>query len=212
KKSPDVMVLGVNAPLFGGRISGQARVEVNSTLRYYMNLTASEIKLDAFGRHNLGADSQLSGVVGGRLFLTGEGTGLSNLEGKGSLEIPKGHLYNLPLLLDLLKFLGLRWPDRTAFEQAQAVFSINGDTVSFSQLELIGNAVSLHGQGEMKLDGSDVRLDFIPVWGRIEQFLPSVWQPLPSAIGKNVLKIEMRGKIGKKKDLRFHKKPIPGIL
>jgi hypothetical protein len=211
KKTPDVMVLGVNAPLFGGKISGQARVEVNSTLRYDMDLTASEVKLDAFGRHNFGSGSQLSGVVGGRLFLTGKGNGLSSLEGNGSLEIPKGHLYNLPLLLDLLKFLGLRWPDRTAFDQAQATFSIHGDVVSFSQLELYGNAISLHGQGEMKLDGSDVRLDFIPVWGRIEQLLPSVWQPIPSVIGKNVLKIEMRGKVGKEKDLHFHKKPLPAL-
>jgi hypothetical protein len=212
KKSPDVLVLGVNAPLFGGNISGQARIEMNSTLRYDMDLTASEIKLDAFGRHNLGTDSQLTGLVGGRLYLTGKGQGLAGLEGNGSLEIPKGKLYNLPLLLDLLKFLGLRWPDRTAFDQAQAIFSIHGETVSFSQLELYGNAITLHGQGEMKLDGSDVRLDFIPVWGRIEQLLPSFWQPIPSVIGKNVLKIEMRGKVGKKKDLHFHKKPVPGLV
>jgi hypothetical protein len=211
EKAPDVLVLGLRAPLFGGEVSGPVRVELNSTLRYEMDLTASQIKLDAFGRHNIGSDAQFSGMAGGRLHLIGKGTGVASLEGNGSLEIPRGRLYNLPLLLDLLKFLGLRWPDRTAFEQAGAVFSIHGDRVMFSQLELMGNAVSLHGRGDMKLDGTDVRLEFIPVWGRIETWLPRGWQPLPSAIGRNLLKIEVRGKVGKQKDLHFHRKPVPAL-
>jgi hypothetical protein len=212
EKAPDVVVLGLQAPIFDGRVSGPARIEMGSTLRYELDLTASEIDLGAFGRHSAGPRSQMSGIMGGRLHLTGKGTGIASLEGNGSLDMPKGHLYNLPLLLDLLKFLGLRWPDRTAFDQAHAAFSIHGDRMSFSALELYGNAVSLHGQGDMKLDGSDVRLDFIPVWGRIEQVLPPVWQPLPSAIGKNLLLIEARGKLGTSKDLHFHKKPVPGLL
>lgn len=212
EKAPDVVVLGLKAPFFGGQVSGPGRIELGSTMRYELDLTASEVNLGAFGRHNMGPATQLSGTLGGRLHLTGKGTGIASLEGNGSLDMPKGHLYNLPLFLDLLKFLGLRWPDRTAFDQAHAAFSIQGDRMSFSQLELYGNAVSLHGQGDMKLDGSDVRLDFIPVWGRIEQVLPPIWQPLPSTIGKNLLKIEVRGKLGNSKDLRFHKKPIPGVL
>jgi hypothetical protein len=212
KDTPDVVVFGLKAPLFGGQISGPGRVELTSTLRYELDLTASEIKLDLLGRHLLGADSQLDGLAGGRLHLAGKGSGLASLEGNGSLEMPRGRLYNLPLLLDLLKFLGLRWPDRTAFEQAHAAFSLHGERLNFSHLELYGNAISLHGQGDMNLDGSDVRLDFIPVWGRIEQILPPVWQPIPSTIGKNLLKIEMRGKIGKQKDLQFHKKPVPGLI
>jgi hypothetical protein len=210
--APDVVVVGLKAPLFGGQISGPGRVELSSTLRYELDLTASEIKLDALGRHTIGADAQLSGLVGGRLHVMGKGTGIASLEGNGSLDMPKGRLYNLPLLLDLLKFLGLRWPDRTAFEQAHAAFTLHGERLRFNHLELYGNAVSLHGQGDMKLDGTDVRLDFIPVWGRIEQLLPPVWQPIPSAIGKNLLKIEMRGQIDKLKDLHFHKKPVPGLI
>jgi hypothetical protein len=212
EKTPDVVVVGLKAPFFGGEISGPIRLELGSTMRYELDLTASEVNLGAFGRHNMGPASQLTGVMGGRLHLTGKGAGVANLEGNGSIDMPKGHLYNLPLLLDLLKFLGLRWPDRTAFDQAHAAFSVHGDRMTFSQLELYGNAISLHGQGDMKLDGSEVRLDFIPVWGRIEQVLPPAWQPLPSTIGKNLLKIEVRGKLGDGKDLKFYKKPIPGVL
>src|SRR5262249_49162951 len=155
-KAPDVVELALKAPLFGGEISGPGRIELSSTLRYELDLTASEVRLDELGRHEFGADSALSGLIGGRLHLSGKGNGVGSLEGNGSLDMPKGHLYNLPLLLDLLKFLGLRWPDRTAFDQAHAAFSIHGDQISFGHLELYGNAISLHGQGDMKLNGEEV--------------------------------------------------------
>jgi hypothetical protein len=212
EETPDVLILGFQAPLFGGQVSGPGRVELTSTLRYELDLTASEIDLEKFSKHNISPDSGLSGLVSGRLHLVGTGAGLSNLEANGSLDMPRGRLYNLPLVLDLLKFLGLRWPDRTAFDQAHAAFSIHGDRVHFSQLELFGNAVSLHGQGDMNLNGSDIRLDFIPVWGRIEQILPPVWNDLPSTIGKNLFKIEMRGNMAKPDQLQFHKILVPGLL
>jgi hypothetical protein len=213
KDAPDVMVVSVKAPVFGGQISGPGRIELGSTVRYELDLTASEIKLEDFGRHNLGPGAKFNGLIGGRLHLTGKSSGVESLEGNGSLDMPQGgRLYNLPLVLDLLKFLGLRWPDQTLFEQAHAVYSIHGERVQFNQLDLFGNVISLHGQGDMKLDGSDVRLDFIPVWGRIEQVLPPIWQNIPSAIGKNLLKIEVRGKVGEKNDLHFHKKPVPALV
>jgi hypothetical protein len=212
KDTPDVVIMGIKAPLFGGQISGPGRIELNSTLRYEVDLTASEINLAKFGRHNLGPGAQLSGIIGGRLHIKGKGGSISCLEGRGSVDMPKGQLYNLPPLVDLLKFLGLRWPDRTLFDQAHAAFTIHGEQLHFNELELFGNAISLHGEGDMNLDGRNVRLDFIPVWGRIEQVLPPVWQPLPSTIGKNLLMIEVRGEVGKDKGLHFNKKPVPGLV
>ena len=44
--------------------------------------------------------------------------------------------------LDLIKFLGLRWPDRTLFEEAHAQFAIRGRRVRLGNVELFGNAVS----------------------------------------------------------------------
>jgi hypothetical protein len=122
-------------------------------------------------------------------------------------------LYNLPFLLDLLKFLGLRWPDRTMFEEAVALFNIHGNRVSFSRLDLSGNVISLSGKGDVNLDGTDLQLDFYPSWARMEQMLPPGIRAIPPAITKNLLKIEMRGKIGSQPgDFTFTKKPIPGLM
>jgi hypothetical protein len=216
ESAPDVMLFGLRAPVFGGDISGQGRLEFNSSLRYEIDLTASQIQLEEFGRHNLGPNHQLAGIAAGRLHLQGQGADLNGLEGNGSIDVPYSpmtRLLNLPLLLDLLKFLGLRWPDRTAFEEAHAAFSIHGNRMSISQLDLLGNAVSLYGKGEVNLDGTDLQLDMFPSWGRAEQMLPSVVRSIPSTISKQLLKIEMRGKVGGKEgDLQFTKRPVPGLV
>ena len=58
-----------------------------------------------------------------------------------------------------------------------------------------------------KLDGTELNLDFSPTWARVEQMLPAVVRPMPSAISKNLLTIEMRGKVSSRPDeLKFNKK------
>jgi hypothetical protein len=212
-KAPDVLLVNVHAPVFGGDVTGQVRLECNSMLRYEVNLTASQIDLKQFGKHNLGAKSEIEGVAVGRLHLTGLGTGLQSLDGHGSVDVPSGKLLNFPLLFDLLKFLGLHWPDRTAFEELHALFGIHGNRVHLRKLELLGNAVSVAGNGEFNLDGSDVAIDFYPTW-RIEQLLPPAVRPVPPAISKSLLTIEMRGKISNntEKELKFTKRWVPILV
>jgi hypothetical protein len=215
-KKPDELAVGLYAPAFGGEVSGEVLVQFHSDLHYVLNLRAMQIQLEQFGKHNFGPKAQLSGVAGGRLYLTGQGSDAASLDGNGSLDIPyttATRLYNLPLLLDLLKFLGLRWPDRTLFEEAHAVFGIHGNRVNITRLDLQGNVVSLWGRGDVNLDGTDIQLDFYPSWARVEQVLPPLVRSIPPAISKTLLKIEVRGKVtGEPQDIVFHKKPVPGLV
>lgn len=213
KETPDVLLVNMKSTLFGGDLSGEARVDLNSTLRYEMNLTASQIDLKQFGNQNLKDRTNLKGRASARLHLTGQGTDITTLNGNGMIDILSAKLYNLPFLLDLLKFLGLRWPDRTAFEEAHANFSIQGTRLTISKVDLWGNAISLTGQGNVNLDGTDVKLDFYPSWARMEQILPPAFKSVSPAVSKNLLKIEVRGKISDQpKDLIFHKRPVPLIV
>ncbi len=211
--SPDVLLVDLRAPLFGGDISGQVRIDFNSTLRYELNLMGSQLDLGQFGHHNLGPSSQLQGLAMARLHLTGTDKGSDTLDGYGTLDVPKGQLYNLPLLLDLLKFIGLRSPDHTAFNEMHAQFGIHGQRVSMQSLDILGNALSLTGKGEFNLDGTDVKLDFYPGWPWFNQILPSPVKTWPKDLSRNVLTIEMRGKVtANEKDRKFTMKPVPGIV
>ncbi len=213
EEMPEVLWFGLAAPIFGGDISGQGRLEFRAPLRYELDLTASQINLEQFGQQNLGPKHQLAGTAAGRLHLVGQGPGVDNLEGNGSIDVPYSawtRLLNLPLLLDLLKFLGLRWPDRTAFEEAHAAFAIHGNRMQISKLDMLGNVVSLYGHGEVNLDGTDLKLDMYPSWGRAEQLFPDPIRGIPSTISKQLLKIEMTGKVGGEDgDLKFSKRLVP---
>jgi hypothetical protein len=181
---------------------------MTSAMPYGVDLSFSHIDLQQFGAHNLGQRAQLQGLMEGRLYLWGFGSSAETLDGDGTVDVNHGRLYNLPLLLDLLKFLGLRLPDRTAFEELHANFSIHGSRVRARKLKLIGNAISLIGAGDFNLDGTDLNIDFVPSWGHIDSF--AWFRDLSQLISKNILVIEVRGKVDSNPDdLKFNKRIVP---
>jgi hypothetical protein len=210
-EEPDAVVLrGLRAELFGGQVGGTARIALGPTPAYEVDLTASQIQLEEFGRHNLGGKGQLSGLAAARLYLVGQGTDLAGLQGRGSVDVPSGKMYNLPPLLALLKTLNkLQAPDRTAFEEAHARFTLRGQRVTITRLDLTGDAISLGGQGELSLDGNDVNLDFYAVLGRLPQLLPSPIKELPRAISEQLLNIKMTGPLS---DPKITREPVPALV
>jgi hypothetical protein len=211
KETPNVLTIpGLYARFFGGELYGPVRVEFGPRPRYEINLTASQVRLEEFGKHNLGPDAPVSGLANARLHLKGDGPEISDLTGQGSVDVENGRMYNLPLLLDLLKFLALRPPDGTAFEEAHARFAIRGQRVAINRFDLFGNSISLRGQGEMNLDGTDINLDFFAVWAaRLISMLPPVVKELPQDLSKYLLKIKMRGRIN---DVHFTQEPVPIVV
>jgi hypothetical protein len=210
KKSPDSLALkGLRANLFGGQVYGLLRVEFGPTPRYELNVMASQVRLEEFGRHNLGAGAPISGLATAGLYVNGRGTDLNDLSGNGTVDVQNGRLGNLPPLLQLFKFLSLRLPDNTAFDEAHAAFAILGKRVAINRLDLFGNSISLRGQGEMNLDGTDVNLDFYAVWARIIQYLPPVIKSLSQNVSQHLLRIKMRGQLT---NPQFEQVPVPALV
>jgi hypothetical protein len=210
-ETPDTLKLfELGGDLFGGFVGGEARFKFGSPLSYDVKLDALRIQLEQFGKHNhLGADAQLQGPARAAVHLTGEGSDLTGLRGNGCIEVARGKMYRLPLLLGLLKAFGLRLPDQTAFEQAQVVFGIEGPKMLVHRLDLFGNAISLRGQGTVNLDGSNLNLDFSADWGRVPQMLPPGIRDLSQAFSDQLFRIKLRGKITAP---RFEKEAIPGVV
>jgi AsmA-like C-terminal region len=209
--APEVLKFpGLFARYCGGEVYGPARVEFGPTLRYEMRLTASQVQLEVFARENhLAPNAELSGLASANLYLAGEGADVNTLKGSGNIAVPEGKMYNLPALLPLLKVLGLRPPDRTAFDELRASFDINGMRAHVNNLDLLGDAVSLRGAGDLNLDGSDINLDFNVDWARVPQMLPGDMKKIPHAISDQLLRIKMRGRIG---DITCTKEPVPMLL
>jgi hypothetical protein len=208
-RQPDILELpNLKARLYGGDVGGSLRLRISPAVAFDLDLTASEIDLEEFGRCNrLGPDAQLSGLAFARLALSNQGPEPGELQGGGWLDVPSGKMYNLPLLLDLLKVLSGRVPDKTAFEEAHARFRVQGRRVKVERLELFGAAVSLSGQGTMNLDGSDLNLDFYAIWSRLVQWLPPVIDKIPAMFSQYLFKVKMRGRAGGK--VECIKEPVP---
>jgi hypothetical protein len=210
-ETPDVLsVKDLRANVFDGFVGGEARLTFASPLHYEVKLDALQVQLEQFAKHNhLGPEAQLQGPARASLHLTGEGTDLNGLRGNGSIQVARGKLYRLPLLLGLLKAFGLRVPDQTAFEQARMIFGIEGPQMRVDPLDLIGNAISLRGKGTLNLDGSNLNLDFSADWGRMPQVLPHAVSVVVQGVSDQLFKIKLRGKISSP---RFEKEPIPSVV
>ncbi len=85
--------------------------------------------------------------------------------GDGTVQLRDAKIYELPAMLSLLKMLNVGRSDRTAFDSSNLNFMINGTDIDFERIELVGDAISLIGNGRMNLD-QDLDLNFYSIMGR----------------------------------------------
>jgi AsmA-like C-terminal region len=205
----------IKADVFGGTLGGEALLQLGPVFAYELNLVALQVQLEEFGKQNLGAqangESPLSGPARAALYLRGEGADLLGLKGMGQVDVAQGKMGRLPLLLGLLKSFGLRVPDRTAFEEAHLHFAIEGPQVKVQNLDLIGNAISLHGEGTVDVDGKNLNLDFSATPGQLKRLLPGGLDIGFEAISEQILKIKMRGQVTGPNGVRFEKELVPAV-
>lgn len=181
---------------FHGVIGGQARLVLGEPLGFQLWLNAADVQLEAVAAHyQLSKDADLRGLAQGQLHLynrTDAATGQTYLEGTGKIDVPAGRLYNLPILLDLLKVLKLQAPDKTAFEEAHALFRIRGDRVLVEQIDLIGKAICLGGSGEMDIRGEYVQFDFYTIASQIlARLVHTPVGDLTAFLSKNLFRIRL---------------------
>jgi len=209
-KAPGVLqIKNVKAKLFGGALAGEVALMLEPVVRYDVRLNVLGLKLEEVARHNkLESGAEVSGRAEARLYLAGQGADLKNLRGGGVIHVPKGRIYNLPPLLDVLKFVKLHAPDGTAFEEAFAKFRVEGEVVHFEQLDLLGKLISLTGDGEMKLDGTGLKLDIYPIWLGLVRALPPHAREIPNAISRSLYKVEMSGSLLGQLDYRSEAIPV----
>jgi hypothetical protein len=213
---PDTIAIPwINARAYGGEIGGEARVDLGTPVRFDLSLTGARLKLEEFARVNkLGPKTDIEGLATAQIKLTNApepGTRTPILQGSGSIDVPNGKMLDLPVMLDVIKLARLRPIDRTAFEEAHAVFRIRGDRVKVGQLDLLGNAISLGGEGDMKLDGTDALFEFYTVWTNIRNLLGNGGD-LAARVSGNLFRIRVAGDLGADRPPRVTQEALPGIV
>jgi hypothetical protein len=196
---------------FGGNVAGEGRVVLSDPVRYRMRLDATEVRLEELAKHHDLSKSRIEGTAQASIRLetvpnTYIGSSASPqpayvLEGAGTLDVDRAHMLNLPFLLPLLKTLKLQAPDKTAFEEAHAAFTIRGDRIKVSHLDLLGDAISIGGSGETDFEGKYVKFDCYTIWSQtLHRWLTTPFGDLSAFINEKLFRIEIsRGPDGQMK-------------
>ena len=96
---------------------------------------------------------------------------IHSLRGEGKMRLREADVYQLPVMVALLKVLSVRAPDSTAFTDGDIDYRVEGNHVYLDRINVKGDAVSLLGRGEANLD-RQINLNFYTVVGRDELQLP----------------------------------------
>jgi hypothetical protein len=157
-----------------------------------LNASIDGADLAQFARENLPGNQRLNGKVAGTVELQGT-PGPRNLSGSGNIHLSDADVYDLPVMLSLLKIARAKVPDSTAFTQSDISFDIQqGEHIILKQINLDGDAISLSGNGELTLDGqtNPISMTFHANGGR--GAMPIV-EGLLSEASKQILLIHVGG-------------------
>lgn len=150
----------MTAQAYGGTLFVDAVVDSRPGHGYLMFAELENASLQAFARQNMDRAAQLQGNIKGWLALKGEGDSPKDMKGSGQLEISPAALYELPVMLEVLKaFTSLNPGSRTAFDYAMLTFDVRNEQFQFNRVDLVGESMALRGRGSVGF-GGDLLLDF----------------------------------------------------
>ncbi len=117
-----------------------------------------------------------------------------SLFGSGNIHLSDANVYELPVMVSLLKIIRAKAPDTTAFTECDVAFDVRGEHIVLKRINLNGDAINLMGQGALKLDGqtNPINLQFHTMVGRGNVPLLS---GILSEASQQIMSIEVTGTI-----------------
>ncbi|MEK6261291.1 MAG: hypothetical protein AABP62_22035 [Planctomycetota bacterium] len=177
-----------------GKLTLDAVVDLRAEPDYQAFLTLTQGRLERYAQQYLRGQSDVAGIMNGRMSLSGRGTTAEQIQGRGELHIAPAALYELPLFVQMFRALRLDSPDRTAFDRADLLFNIGNSRFNFETIDLVGNAISLRGRGHVRFDGA-MQLDFLSMPPRGQNRFPMIYE-FSSKLSRGWVGVKVMGNIG----------------
>ena len=196
----------VTGALCGGTIAADAWVGLGQTPRYRFQASLSQADLGRFTQETVAGRQKLSGKVAATIDLSGEGRGLHKLQGRGNVTLREADVYEVPLMVALLKILSVKPPDATAFTESDVDFVIRGPHVYFNRLNFNGDAISLRGNGQMDFE-RQINLTFHAGVGKRESKIPLLRELMKGA-AQQFMQIQVTGTVDAPVPVAV---PFPGV-
>ncbi|MDA8744016.1 AsmA-like C-terminal region-containing protein [Rubripirellula amarantea] len=94
-------------------------------------------------------DQDFTGELTGQAQLQGNLETIDLLKGTGAVRMSGANMYKLPFLIQVMNLLRISPSEDHAFTDAEMEFTLFGDTVTFSDMQIWGELVTLHGGGTL---------------------------------------------------------------
>jgi hypothetical protein len=196
----------IRAKLFGGDVQGDAWVSLGTEPRYGLHAELSGADVTRCAQEVMTGQQNLRGKVTANLDLRGSGRTANGMGGRGTIQLRDADVYELPLMISLLKLLSIRAPDKRAFSHSDIAFRIEGEHVYFDQIDFNGDAISLLGKGELDFQ-QNLRLTFHAVVGRGDFHVPVI-RDIFAGASKQILLIHVGGTL---QDPQMRRETFPGV-
>ena len=158
---------------YGGKIHLDSQISSGKLGEFYVQSTLQEAKLEAICREVCPSIDDVAGRTFAAFRLAGNCTGTHTYRGDGTVQLRDATIYELPPVLALLKNLRLGRSDRSAFDSSNVNFTISGETIDMNRIELLGDAISLIGNGHLNMDRK-LDLNFYSIVGRNRFNIPVI--------------------------------------
>ncbi|MFV2069353.1 MAG: hypothetical protein ACC645_20510, partial [Pirellulales bacterium] len=106
--------------LYAGTVVGDGWAMIGSHPQYAIHAALTGGDLSRFVGQRTEAQRKLRGKLSGKVTLQGRGANVESLTGSGTAQLRDADLYELPVVVALLKVLSARLPDTRAFTESNA--------------------------------------------------------------------------------------------
>jgi hypothetical protein len=104
--------------------------------------------------------ADIHGILDASLAVEGNYNDPTSRRGRGDVEVTGSDMYHIPLVLGLLQITNLALPITSPFSQATARYSIEGQRVTFEQIDLRAKEMVMQGTGHLDFDTKRVSMVF----------------------------------------------------
>ena len=192
--------------VFDGKISFDGWVSHEDQYPFRLQTVIEKSRLDELAAETAPEIDELSGDCYGLLQLNGNANEPHTYEGQGNLHLRNAKIHQLPVILSLLKILNIKEVNRTAFDSSNVDFSVKGNQLKLDRIELIGDAISLIGNGYLEMM-RHADINFYSVVGRNRLHIPLI-SDLYRAGSQRIMWINMGGPL---QNLQTTRKMLPGL-
>jgi hypothetical protein len=196
----------ITAKIFGGSVAADAVVALDDEGAFEVQSSLTDADLAKVASEAAPNRKQLTGKAQGYVKLTGSRKGRHTWNGGGVVRLREADIYELPVMVALLKILSVREPDKTAFNTADLDYRIQGEHIYVDRLDFHGDAVTLKGSGEMDWQ-RHLNLQFYTMVGRDEVKLPVI-RPLLGEASRNLMLITVGGTLDQP---QMKREAFPGL-